>query len=304
MHYLKNIWRWLWQHLIGRFMLTKRIYYAIRLPKLTRRAEAVYNRVGRQTVIDTEATINKIINENLSVVRYGDGEFRWMLNITDENMPSFQHVDPKLSARLKEVLQKPVKNCYVCIPIWLAGQQKAILSRRFFWYTFITRYYQQVAEYLDQSYAYGNANWTDVQASGRLPQSEQVRILNCITDIWRDKHVLIIEGKGVKNGVETNIFAHAKKVERIIAPAQDAFAKYDQILAKVKTFKPHKNFIILIMLGPTATVLAYDLAKQGYRAIDMGHIDKYCKDTMPSLDDETRAQLEKRFTQEVCATIE
>jgi hypothetical protein len=30
--------------------------------------------------------------------------------------------------------------------------------------------------------------------------------------------------------------------------------------------------LILIALGPTATVLAYDLAKKGYQAIDIGHL--------------------------------
>ena len=34
-----------------------------------------------------------------------------------------------------------------------------------------------------------------------------------------------------------------------------------------------KNKLILIALGPTATILAYDLYKLGYRAIDIGHID-------------------------------
>ena len=34
-----------------------------------------------------------------------------------------------------------------------------------------------------------------------------------------------------------------------------------------------KNSLILIALGPTATVLAYDLCKLGYQAIDVGHID-------------------------------
>ena len=34
-----------------------------------------------------------------------------------------------------------------------------------------------------------------------------------------------------------------------------------------------KNKLILIALGPTATVLAYDLAKRGYWAVDIGHLD-------------------------------
>ena len=31
--------------------------------------------------------------------------------------------------------------------------------------------------------------------------------------------------------------------------------------------------MILITLGPTATILAYDLAMQGYQAIDFGQVD-------------------------------
>ena len=31
--------------------------------------------------------------------------------------------------------------------------------------------------------------------------------------------------------------------------------------------------MILLALGPTATILAYDLSVMGYQAIDIGHID-------------------------------
>ena len=34
-----------------------------------------------------------------------------------------------------------------------------------------------------------------------------------------------------------------------------------------------KSVLFLVALGPTATVLAYDLSKIGYQAIDIGHID-------------------------------
>ena len=37
--------------------------------------------------------------------------------------------------------------------------------------------------------------------------------------------------------------------------------------------KVNKNRLILIALGPTATILAYDLYKLGYQSIDIGHVD-------------------------------
>lgn len=33
------------------------------------------------------------------------------------------------------------------------------------------------------------------------------------------------------------------------------------------------NTLVLAALGPTATVLAYDLCNKGYQAIDIGHLD-------------------------------
>ena len=37
--------------------------------------------------------------------------------------------------------------------------------------------------------------------------------------------------------------------------------------------KIDKKKLILLALGPTATVLAYDLYKLGYQIVDVGHID-------------------------------
>ena len=34
-----------------------------------------------------------------------------------------------------------------------------------------------------------------------------------------------------------------------------------------------QNDLVLLALGPTATVLAYDLSKNGIQAVDIGHVD-------------------------------
>ena len=60
-------------------------------------------------------------------------------------------------------------------------------------------------------------------------------------------------------------------MQRIICPNENAFEKYGQILGAVK--KQDKGRLVLLALGPTATILAYDLAKEGFRAVDIGHID-------------------------------
>ena len=40
-----------------------------------------------------------------------------------------------------------------------------------------------------------------------------------------------------------------------------------------KNLKLPKNTLVLISLGPTASVLSYDICKMGYQAIDIGHAD-------------------------------
>ena len=62
----------------------------------------------------------------------------------------------------------------------------------------------------------------------------------------------------------------AKSGSRLKAPLRNAFVVYDDILNSIKMTN---NKLVLLSLGPTATVLAYDLGKDGFQAIDIGHLD-------------------------------
>ena len=50
------------------------------------------------------------------------------------------------------------------------------------------------------------------------------------------------------------------------------FDCYDDILHAVEHHSDKKD-LILLSLGMTATVLAFDLSQLGYQAIDLGHLD-------------------------------
>lgn len=56
-----------------------------------------------------------------------------------------------------------------------------------------------------------------------------------------------------------------------LCPAENAFDRYEEIYNEA--VKQPKDKLFLIALGPTASVLAYDLAMKGYQAIDIGHAD-------------------------------
>lgn len=87
----------------------------------------------------------------------------------------------------------------------------------------------------------------------------------------------------------------AKSIRRILCPAENAFSKYEEIIESVG--KESKDTLILLALGPTATVLAYDLAMEGYQALDLGHFDiEYEWYLMKA---ENRENVENKYVNEV-----
>ena len=63
----------------------------------------------------------------------------------------------------------------------------------------------------------------------------------------------------------------------------DAFSEYKNLLEKCSEIP--KSDLVIIILGPTAKILAYDLALKGYQALDLGHVAKaydwYMKNKLP-----------------------
>jgi glycosyltransferase family protein len=94
---------------------------------------------------------------------------------------------------------------------------------------------------------------------------------NKIKRLWTNRNVVIVEGKQSRLGIGNDLFNNTKSIKRIICPSTDAFAKYSEILTTIK--RQNKTDLILIALGPTATILSYDLYIEGYHAVDIGHID-------------------------------
>lgn len=84
------------------------------------------------------------------------------------------------------------------------------------------------------------------------------------------------DGNDSRFGVGDYFLDNSTSVRRILCPSTDAFLKYEEIHDEIKAHA-RKDDLILLALGATATVLAYDLAKEGFQALDIGHADiEYC----------------------------
>ena len=222
------------------------------------------------TIESGDKAIDLIINEGKSMCRFGDGEFAV---IAGDNRQKFQHTDKKLAIRLKEVLLEKDENIVVCIPDMYGDLSKYNDDCKYNIRAYLSEEVRkQHYELLDMSEVYYDAYLTRPYASYLDNNTDAPRIrFDKLKKIWQDKKILVIEGEKTRMGVGNDLFDNAKDIIRILGPAEQAFSKYDEILDEAT--KQDKDRLVLIAMGATATVLAYDLAKLGYQALDIGHID-------------------------------
>lgn len=223
-------------------------------------------------VYGAEETIKKILDEKVSVSRFGDGEFYLMWKTT--NSP-FQKINNELSERLWDVFLTSNDNLIVCIPSYLKSVDHLYPKTQRWAKDWVVRY----AKWLDDSFAktkikeFFDTNFTRFYMS-HIDKERSKRNIEQIKKIWEGRDVCIVEGQSTRFGVGNDLLDNAKSVTRILCPPRDAFDKYDEILQTVLTHVPKSDdTLILSALGMTATVLAHDLSLQGYQAIDIGHLD-------------------------------
>ncbi|MBG9366828.1 SP_1767 family glycosyltransferase [Streptococcus sp. NLN64] len=203
---------------------------------------------------------------NPSVARFGDGEVDLM---TGSSIP-YQEYDPDLAQALLEILETPSgPDLLVCLPDVFDNRERYNQNAVHFWKQHFNRYQAFYEEHC-QSPWYGSTfisrPYIDLLDKGQAAAS-----FAALKDLWKGRDLLIVEGEMSRSGAGNDLFAGAASLQRIICPSRHAFRHYESIL---ETILAHaENRLILLMLGPTAKVLARDLQERGHQAIDLGHID-------------------------------
>lgn len=226
--------------------------------------------VKRPKILSFKDTINDIIKNKKSFARYGDGEIRMVLSSEEEI--GFQKKNIQLSERLGEVLQSQIPNLLIGLPNTFGYLPKNTNDSQIFWYGFNMLYAQKFIDMVNLKEKFGDTNITrfymmykDKEEKTILPK------IHLLKTLWNEQDILFVEGTDTKLGIGNDLFENAKSIQRIICPSENAFEQYDNILEQTKIYG--KGKLIIIALGPTATVLAYDLAKNNFWALDLGHID-------------------------------
>lgn len=227
----------------------------------------LFYKKNKYKILSDEEIINKIINEKKSLSRFGDGEFKWMLG---KKQVSFQENNAKMMYKLKEVFEEENEDLIIGIPKALNSLENLNRYAKKEWKLFILFFYNSIKKYIKVDKEYADTNITRFYMD-YVDKSNCKNKIENIKRIWEKRDILIVEGEKTKLGVGNDLFQNAKTINRIIAPSKNAFDVYERILEEA--YSNGKDKLILISLGPTATILASDLSKKGYQAIDIGHID-------------------------------
>lgn len=213
-----------------------------------------------------DETIDEIITNKCSVSRYGSGEVEIILGYNI----GFQSANLQLADKLKQILISTDPDIIICLPDIFHSLENCNGSAQSYWsrYLFSTRWTWY--KLTSREKVYYNAFITRLYLDWK-DKTKCEGWFNKLKQIWHERDVVIVEGYQSRLGLGNDLFDNAQSIVRIVAPPENAFSKYEEIFNAV--IKQEKTKIILLALGPTATVLAYDLHKEGYQAVDIGHID-------------------------------
>jgi glycosyltransferase family protein len=225
-----------------------------------------FNNWKKPKVLSLSETLQYIADHKSSICRYGDGEF----NIALGNAIGFQHLTNDMQERMLQVLHSNEDNILIAIPGIFGNLSEYSDFSKSWWKEYRLQNFKDLKSLIRSNIMYYNANCTRFTSDFKEDQAD--KLLPIYRKIWDNRDVYIVEGEQTRIGVGNDLLANASNIYRILAPAKNAYDVYDKIIDAVKRHVPEGSLII-IALGPTATIMAFDLAKLGYQALDLGHFD-------------------------------
>jgi hypothetical protein len=123
-------------------------------------------------------------------------------------------------------------------------------------------------------------------ASSFITRPDAVSQIDCrdywvlVKQIWQGRKVLLLQGHRREFLKDPTLLEGAEEYHVIYGPRYDAFVKRAHLVEDIMD-NSGDDWVILISLGPTATVLAHDICKRGRQGIDIGHLGAFYSHAHP-----------------------
>lgn len=203
-------------------------------------------------------TLERVRRDRLSLARFGDGEF--LLALSPRSNIVYQRGSPDLQAELRDILRGGTSGS---VPLLVAIPGIGTPYFRHYW----AKYWPIVSPMLNPAATYGHASVS--RESMFRPDAEKARL--AWRQVWDGKDVCFVVGKGSRFEPIGALFDNTASQRTILSLPREAYADIPRLIDEIVATLP-RDTLILLSLGPAATVLAARLASLGYWALDIGHI--------------------------------
>ena len=219
-------------------------------------------------VKDVNKSLDLILENRKSVVRFGDGEFDL---IRGDSIP-YQNYEPELAEKLKKIiLRGNFNNTLVCLPDVFKGLNRYNHYAADFYKSIFFPKNDHFLKEIAQTNNWFGSTFISRPYIDLVDKSKSAETFTKLKQLWQGQNLLIVEGALTRSGVGNDLFAGAKSIKRIICPSKNSYRQIDQIEQAIRVNAD--NRLILLMLGPTAKVIVDDLQDLSNQMIDIGHVD-------------------------------
>lgn len=209
-------------------------------------------------VLSFDETLDFLL-QGKSISRFGELELELILGNIEGDGDVTQVPDPSLSKRLSEILAEgTAETCVVAIWGFMGFYGKSAADWCF---QFAQEHLEKTLPYFNPRRFYGDARITWMINRDNLARFRM---------LWEGRKVVFVRPLRGRFIMDERLFDNISEFAYVDVPPTNAWSEYQRILDDCKKFST--EWMFFLAAGATATVVAFDLSKLGYQALDMGHL--------------------------------
>jgi hypothetical protein len=200
-------------------------------------------------------TIDELIISKKSISRFGDGEYAICMY---ESIP-FQEKNISLTIRLHQILNNKNDKCLIAVL-----DPKKTSTYNYYWLQF---WYENI-----EAICLMIKNKENLYNSTVSRELDNLNVQS-LKSIWTNRNIIFVTGKGSRFDNNHEIFQNIQSQFSVFGLAINAWNEYEKLFKEVViACRNTENPLVICSLGPTATVLSYDLSLLDIQSLDLGHI--------------------------------
>ena len=207
-------------------------------------------------------TVEHLAITKQSFTRFGDGEIQTMLR--PGYSLAFQQNSPDLAEHLRTVATTPIEGLLVGFPHMFRENPD--------WSRVWVDTWRQFKPLISGHTLFGDAHVTRPFFFG----STGTEGVSAWRSVWEKQSITVVTGRDSRFEFIPELFDSAGTTKVVESLPTNAYSDMPRLLEELSS---DTSDIVLIALGPAGTVLTYELALAGRRAIDIGHINASYRST-------------------------